>query len=362
MQRQADRDETIFGEILEKHMPLEIASGLSKKNIFDLYDLVRSRGGMISTCVGTKEERLSAMQLVDSYQGRPAILDTYTAKVVVELGILDGLNAFFGSVIVAHSTVQTLQMMAVDKVDFLNAAAPGHPHIVHAIKMLQETCEIVEFNFPRSSDELTEKLIEINAGGIAPYFIAKERKALFISEDSYSRGFAANIYNVADGVWLQIVVNLLVQRGLITRELYARAVLGLAERKHSFVSVGAVLLEHTYQTDTTAELSHLSTICDFIGGPHAELESHYQLIFQFILARWLIDYNRNYDLALEHLLLISHGDAFPSAKAMKATSMLLDKLIAMPGGQQKLFDLVDLPVLRLKKFIIGWWKGHFYKG
>ena len=360
VQRQADRDDTIFGEILDKHMPLEIASGLSKKNIFDIYDLVRSRGGMISTCVGTKEERLSGMQVVESYRGRPALLDTYTAKMVVELEILEALKAFFGKVLIPHSTIQTLQMMAVDKADFLNPATPSDPHILHAINKLQESCEIVEFNFPRSSDELTEKLIEVNAGGIAPYFIAKERGALFISEDSYSRGFAGHIYKVVDTAWLQVVVNVLVQHGLITGELYASAVLGLAERKHSFVSVGAMLLEHTYQNDRTAELTQLAQLCEFIGGPHAELESHYQLIFQFILARWVIDYNPNYDLALERLLMKSHGNAFPSARAKKATSMLLDKLIAIPGGRQKLRDLMEMPVLRLDKFIIAWWHGHFY--
>ncbi|QLG90713.1 hypothetical protein HZF02_01540 [Pseudomonas yamanorum] len=129
MQRQAELDDTVFGEILDKNMPLEIASGLSKKNIFDVYDLVRSRGGMISTCVGTKEERQIAMALVDSYQGRPAILDTYTAKVVVELGILEALKAFFGNIIVSHSTLQKLQMMSVDKAEFLSVAglAPIKP-------------------------------------------------------------------------------------------------------------------------------------------------------------------------------------------------------------------------------------------
>ncbi|MFK3973540.1 hypothetical protein ACI2KS_22745 [Pseudomonas sp. NPDC087358] len=361
MQRQAAQDDSIFGEILDKHMPLEIASGLSKKNIFDLYDLVRSRGGMINTCAGTKEERLSAMQLIESYRGRPALLDTYTAKVAVELEILDALKAFFGNILIAHSTIQTLQMMAVDKADFLNAATPGNPHILHAINKLQETCDIVEFNFPRSPDELTEKLIEINSGGIAPYFIAEAQEALFISEDLYSREFAAHIYKVADSAWLQVVVNVLIQQGLITREFYARTVLGLAERKHSSVSVGFMLLEDIYQNDATADLAHLSHLRDFIGGPQAELESHYQLILQFILTRWVIDYNPNYDLALEHMLLLSHGDAFPSAKAKKATSMLLDKLIAIPGGRQKLRDLADFPVLRLKEFIIGWWQGHFYK-
>jgi len=361
IQRKAEWDNTLFGEILDKNMPLEVASGLSKKNIFDVYDLVRSRAGMIITCVGTKEERQSAMALVESYQGRPAIFDTYTAKVVVELGLLDALKVFFGNILVSHSTLQTLQMLSVDKAEFLHAGSLDDSHLAQIINKIKTTCEIVEYNFPRQSDELTDKLVETNAGGIAPYFIAKERGALFISEDSYSRGFAANIYQIADSTWLQIVVTSMLQRGLISRVLYAKAVFGLAERKHLFLSVSPLVLEYTYRLDTSVELSQLSTLCEFIGGPQAELDSHYQLILQFILARWLNDYNHNYDLALESLLVINHGNAFPSAKAMKATSMLLDKLIAIPGGKQKLVVLMDLPVLRLRDFIIGWWTGHFYK-
>ncbi|MNQ62848.1 hypothetical protein D3C85_772090 [compost metagenome] len=360
MQRQMGRNETLFGEILDKHMPLEIASGISGKNIFDIYDLIRSRDRLISTCVGTKEERLNAMQLVEAYQGRPAILDTYAARVVVELGLLDSLKAYFSHVMVSHSTIQTLQMMAIDKAGFPYAEGSAHAHLISIVEKLQTTCEVVVFNFPRSSDELTEKLIELNAGGISPYFIAKERGAIFISEDSFSREFGAHIYKASDSAWLQIVINMLAQRGIIGREQYARSILGLAERKHSFVSVGATLLEHTYQSDTNGNLSQLSILCEFIGGPNAELDSHYQLILQFILARWLLDYNPSYDLALEKMLFRSHGDAFPSAKAMKATSLLLERLIAIPGGHEKLFDIVDLPVLRLRRFINGWWKGHFY--
>lgn len=361
MQRQTDRDEIIFGEVLEKHMPLEIASGVSKKNIFELYDLVRSRGGMVNTCVGTKEERLSAMQLVEAYQGRPVILDTYAAKVVVELGVLSALKEFFGHIMVSHSTIQILQMMVADKSVFPYAEDPGHAHVLQVIDQIQAFCEIVVFNFPRSSDELTEKLIELNAGGIEPYFIAKERGALFISEDAFSREFCAHVYKVSDSAWLQVVINVLVLRGLIGREQYARSILGLAERKHGFVSVGINLLEYIYQSDTATDLSQLSILCEFIGGPNAELESHYHLILKFVLSRWLLDYNPSYDLAVEHMLFMSRGDAFPSAKAMKATSLLLERLITIPGGRNKLLKLVELPVPRLREFIVGWWKGHFYK-
>lgn len=361
IQRQNEWDDVLFGEILEKSMPLEIASGLSKKGIFDVYDLVRSRSGMISTCVGTKEERQDAMQLVESYQGRSAVLDTYTAKIVVELGILDALKEFFGSVAVSQNTLQALQMMSVDKTDFLGGVGPGHSDLVQVVTKIQKVCEVVEYNFPMSLDELTDKLVETNAGSISPYFIAKDRGALFISEDSYSRGFAAHLYNVTDGVWLQVVINVLAQRGIISRDMYARAVLGIAERKHQFVSVGPILLDYVYQNDTSINLSQLSTLCGFIGGPGAELESHYQLILQFILARWVLDYNPRYDLAVETLLATSHGDAFPSAKAMKATAMLLERLILIPGGKRRLMELRDLPVLRLRNFIIGWWNGHFYK-
>jgi hypothetical protein len=152
----------------------------------------------------------------------------------------------------------------------------------------------------------------------------------------------------------------LAEHGLIQGEHYARSILGLAERKHSFVAVGSALLENAYRKDTNGDLSELSILCEFIGGPSAEIESHYQVILQFIISRWLLDYNSTCDMALQYMLLISHGDAFPSAKAMKATSLLLDRLIEIPGGRDKLKELCGLPVFRLKEFIIGWWKGRFY--
>lgn len=361
MKRQAEWDDTVFGQILESNMPLEIASGLSKKNIFSVYDLVRNKSGMISTCKGTKEERQIATQLVESYQGRSVVLDTYTARVAVEIGILDALKAFFGSVIVSHSTLQNLRMMSVDESGVFGVAGSGGLDLITVLNKLQEVCEVVEYNFSMRLDELTGTLVEVNSGAVAPYFIAKDRAALFLSEDSHSRSFAANIYGVTDAVWLQVVINVLAQQRLIAREFYACAVLGIAERKHSFVSVESVLLNDVYRSDATADLSHLSILCKFIGGPGSELESHYQLILEFILKRWVVDYNPAYDLALEKLLTISHGNAFPSVKAMKATAMLLDRLTSMPGGKEKLLELIELPVLRLRDFIVGWWAGHFYK-
>lgn len=361
IKRQVDRDDTLFDEILDKNMPLEVACGLSKKDIFNIYDLVRSRAGMISTCIGTKEERQSAMSLVDTFQGRPVILDTYAIRVVVELGLLDAFNEFFSSVIVSHSTIQTLQLLSVSRGQMLGHPEPENIKLQEIIDRIQEQCEIIEHHFPRELDELTNKLVEINPNSIAPYFIASRMDALFISEDSYSRGFAANIFNLSNSTWLQAVLNVMLQRRVISLDTYTQALLSLAQRKHSFLSVGYFLLENAYRMDNSPDLSQVSTLCQFIGGPQAELESHFELILQFILTRWLIDYNPNYDLALEDMLFNSHGNAFPSAKAMKATSMLLDKLIEIPGGRLKLNDLMRLPVLRLNDFIVGWWRGHFYQ-
>jgi tetratricopeptide (TPR) repeat protein len=361
MQKKADQDDTIFGEILDKQMPLEVACGISKKGIFDIYDLVRSKAGMINTCTGTKEERQIAMSLVETYQDRPVVLDTYAIRAVAELGLMGAFNTFFSSVIVPHSTMQTLQMLSVDIGGLFGQATYESMQVQDVINEIREGCEIVEHNFPRELDELTDKLLEINPDSLAPYFIANKLEALFISEDHYSRGFAANIYHLNNSTWLQPVLNVMLQRRVITLNTYSQAMLGLAARKHGFLSVGLYLLENAYTNDTSPELSQVSTLCNFIGGPQAELESHFQIILQFIMARWLIDYNPHYDLAIETLLLSSHGEAFPSAKAMKATSMLLDKLIEIPGGRRKLNELMVLPILRLNDFIIGWWRGHFYK-
>ncbi|MCK8664858.1 hypothetical protein M1M11_08170 [Pseudomonas azerbaijanoccidens] len=377
----AERDEEFLATILEKNIPLEIAAGMWSKNIFQVVDLMRSTTGHIQTCAGTAEERDLAIESVKRFKGKPVVLDSYTAWVTAELGLVDALSEYFSEVVISQGTILTMQVM-MNEFEGLSGSGISvgwkngvftrseftvedtnaqRDRIAANIRLLEEKCTVAHYDFSSSLDELTEQLVKIRAEAVVPYFLAKEREAIFISEDAYSRGFAGNIYKLVDSAWLQPIINLLVQEGYISGDFYAKSILGLCRCRHNFVSISSFVLENIYDKDTKSGMYDFLEISEYIGGQNADVESHYQLISGFILRHWVFDYNPTFDQALEKMLRKSHGDAFPTAKALKATSIMFERLIKLPGGVHLLNDLIDMPVLRLRDFAIKWWKGHFYQ-
>ncbi|WP_312271566.1 hypothetical protein [Pseudomonas sp.] len=360
MAAQMEQEETLIGQILEKHMPLAIAAGMSKKTVFNIRDSMIAKVGKINTCIGTHEERSNALNLIEKFKGRSLVLDAYTVWVVAELGLIESFKKYFESIIISHSIVHEFRVMAASDIAGVTDGQFSRDNILKVIKDIESNCEVITYNFPRSLDDLSGKLLEISQQAVAPYFITKERGALFVSEDAFSRSFAQNIYQINESAWLQPVIIVLCKERLLSAQEYTEKTIELARRKHSFVSISFFALEYAYQADDTNSLSRFFHLVEFIGGTQAELESSYKVILRFIIQRWILDYNPGYQQAVEDLLSISHGDAFPTAKAMKATSMLLNKLVATPGGLEKLNELSNYPILRLRKFIHEWYRGHFF--
>ncbi|NMX82335.1 tetratricopeptide repeat protein [Pseudomonas fluorescens] len=377
---QAERDEDFISTIAEKNMPFGVAAGMWKKNVVQVSDLMRSSKGNIYTCLGTVEERDGAIELVREYREKTIVLDTYSAWVSAELNLLEPLSAYFDTVMLAQSSLDSIHQLAREveerggagfSIAWLNGAFIKNEYTddelraevkrisLHA-EVISSQCQITNFNFSTGMDELTETLLEISPEAIEPYFLAKSNNALFISDDGFSRGFAKNAYELNDSVWLQAFLNEALLDGDITPSAYVDAIFGLCRLKHTSVSVSTYVLDSVFERDSTFNLHEFKIIAEYVGGPSAEERSHFDLIFRFIIKHWFLAYNPTNDNVIENLLHISHGDAFPSAKVKKATSILLERMRLMPNGVRHLHDLARFPILRLRGFIRDWWEGHFY--
>lgn len=381
VKKQAERDENFISMITEKHIPLSIAAGMWRKNIFQVSDLFRSTHKRIDTCVGTAEERTEAIEVIARHKGGAIVFDAYTVWVAAELGLLEVFSEYFKELIVLQASVDSMRQLLLEGNEFGGPACnigwvdgtfvrteyteadieAQAERFKRNISSIEASCAIVHYDFSSELDELTETLLGISPEAIAPYFLAKQRNALFVSDDGYSRDFSKNVYALSDSVWLQSIVNELARERIIAPHHYVDAVLGLCRYKHSSVSISSYVIESVFGRDDTRELHGFKLICDYIGGPVAETNSHFDLVMRFILRHWLFEYNPDYDQVLERMLIKSHGDAFPSAKVKKATSMLLERVRLMPDGRSLLVQIADYPILRLQQFIIDWWKGHFYR-
>lgn len=381
VKKQGERDENFISMITEKHIPLGIAAGMWRKNIFQVSDLLRSTHKRIDTCVGTVEERTEAIEIIFRHKRGAIVFDAYTAWVAAELGLLEVFGEYFKELVVLQVSVDSMRQLVLEgnefngpgcnigwvdgvfvRTEYTEAEIKAQAErFKRNISSIETSCEIVHYDFSSELDDLTETLLGISPEAVAPYFLAKERNALFVSDDGYSRDFSKNVYALSDSVWLQSIVNELARERIIDPHHYVDIVLGLCRYKHSSVSISSYVIESVFNRDKTSELNDFKLICEYIGGPVAETNSHFDLIMKFILRHWLFEYNPDYDQFLERMLIKSHGDAFPSAKVKKATSMLLDRVLLMQEGRSLLIQIADYPVLRLQQFIIDWWKGHFYK-
>lgn len=381
IKKQAERDENFISMITSNHIPLSIASGMWRKNIFQVSDLLRLSNKRIDTCAGTHEERLEALDIITRHKGGTIILDAYTSWVAAELDLLEVLNDYFKSLVVSQASVDSMRLLVGDigdfkgpgcnigwvngvfvKTEYTESDVQGQAeNFLRNILSIESRCNVVHFDFPSDLDELTETLLDITPEAVAPYFLAKNNNALFVSDDGYSRGFAKNAYGLMDSTWLQAIVNELARERIITPDHYVDVILGLCRFKHTSVSISSYVIDSVFDRDSTSDLHEFKLICEYIGGPNAETKSHFDLVMKFILRHWLFEYNPSYNLAIENMLLKSHGDAFPSAKVKSATTILLERVRLMPDGITLLLEIGNYPILRLEQFIIEWWKGHFYK-
>ncbi|MGO4003722.1 tetratricopeptide repeat protein [Pseudomonas fluorescens] len=381
IKRQAERDEDFITTVVEKNIPLGIAAGMWGKNVFQVSDLIRVNKGSIHTCLGTAEERDRTIEIVRAYKGKAIVLDTYSVWVAAELGLLESLTGYFDTVMVSQSSLESVRALvrqteelegsefslgwrggAFIKSAFTEAELTEEVRRLAACaEAIGSQCKVVHFDFPSGLDELTELLLEISPETIEPYFLAKEHDALLISDDGFSRGFAKNAYELSDSAWLQSFVNEALNDGIISPYAYVEAILGLCRLKHSSVSISTYVMQTVFEQDSTLDLVKFRMVCEYIGGPSAEEKSHFDLVLRFIVRNWLLEYNSTNNPVVESFLLASHGNAFPSAKVKKATSMLLERIRLMPDGVRLLNELASYPILRLKGFIVDWWSGHFYR-
>lgn len=380
IKRQAERDEDFISTVTEKHIPFGIAAGIWKKDVFQVSDLLRSTRGEVYTCLGTVEERCEAVSVIERYKGKDIVLDTYTAWIAARLDMLGVLKEYFGDVLVSQSSIDSIgQLVGEFKQHDGSSLSVGWRNgtfikteytedevkaqvgkYVAIMECLIEKCLIVQFDFPSGLDQLTELLLDVSPESIEPYFIAKKSNALLVSDDGFSRGFAKNAYELADSVWLQAIINEMMREGVIALQTYVDIVFGLCLYKHTSVSINSSVIDAIFERDSTTELDEFRVICEYIGGPSAEQNSHLELVLRFVAKNWFFAYNPTNNQALEKLLKKSDGDAFPSAKVMKATSILLERVRLMPNGDKLLNDLLNFQVPRFKKFVVGWWVGHFY--
>jgi len=366
IKRLGEQDERIVRNYADGQIPLALAAGLHGKSAVEFAGRLVSRGEGIRTCMGNNEERSSAVQAVLAARSKGVVLDTYTAWIAQQLGLLDVLKSLFGRVALPRSSVDELgdwrrrlepdgdePLLTVGYLDgqHFREEIPAErlresaARIGEGISAICRELEILPAIAPGAPSEVEERITSICKYGVFdPIYISYSEDLLVLSDDLLYRSLALELHG-REGAWLQAALMVACMTEVIGIGRYADAVFGLAVRRHSHVSLTSLILLEIFEHDLTNELEKLQIVLGVIGNIDAEVSSHVNVSSSFLDHIW-----RN---------------GVPKARGLRATNMILFRLYLMlrrDGAAETAFRAMistRFGSWSLRQHAVSWAKGHF---
>lgn len=361
VRRASESNRKVADLYLSQPVPLNMVAEHFGGDTIGFIEYIRSLDADIRTCVGTEAERLATKELINQHRAAGAVLDTYAVWTVATMDAFDVLKAVFGTIVVPHSVIDELRMLrdmqevtgnpsltiAWHNGEYIRQqrtpedVAARRNFISEQLAKIEGACEVRPATAPDDPSEVASLVTRvIDTHVLDPANLAAEGY-LLVSEDLHFRQWAEAATS-AKGVWLQIVFARALEIGEIDRHRYASLLVKLAWRRHGHLSIDPQTLLDVFEADTATDLPDFHAVANFIGARNAEMKSHLNVLTTFLNHIWK---NRN---------------AF-DVKTMKATGMLLEKLIRHKGRAWALTVALVRSTAdsELQHYIDNWVRGHF---
>jgi tetratricopeptide (TPR) repeat protein len=349
---------------LLQHLPMAMVASRLGRDSIGFAEYVRSLEQDIETCVGNVPERDAAREIVIQHRAAGAVLDTYAAWTTATMDIFDILEAVFGKLVIPRSSMDELRSlrerddlgaggrsmtMAWHNGQFVRQVLTREDiqvrdrFIAEQIAKIEKACEILPAAAPDTPSELAAMLTETFSTDVLDAADLAAAGYVLVSEDLYYRQMAtAAVGLAAKSVWLQSVLAFARETQLISEERHAAAVVKLAWRRHSHVSIDAETLFQAWQADQSENLADFSALAKFIGTRNADMRSHLLVVVAFLNRIW-------------------QQPGIPELPVMRATGILLERLIRFRKNDWAvaLAIVADDMHWRLQEYVERWTSGHF---
>lgn len=346
---------------VKSHLPLALVAAVSGKDSLSFAAYLRRLNIDVMTSEGTLADRQVGIDNALENRGLGAVLDTYTAVVAAEIGMLPLLKSWFGRLTVARATVDELHEMSAraeglmgrgtltveyvegnfirhevsddvvaDQIELLRAARAN----------IESECEVHAAVYP---DDVPAAVAEfarkLGRRTLDPMVLAAHQGDILVTDDLPCRVMAAAVTGVY-GTWLQAVLLAARQVDSIAPSELARFYVELAKRRHGNLWLDVPSLTVLFDQCSKDDFE---TVCSFVGKPGADMWSHTLVTSGFLNALW------------------QRGR--PDLRLWGCTSAIVSQLLRhRPNDWADWFALIlvcaiDTPGLR--PFLAKWLQGHF---
>lgn len=178
-------------------------------------------------------------------------------------------------------------------------------------------------------------------------YAASGTKRLLLVDDLFTRQLAGHF--AVPAAWLQPVLLIARERGLVTDSDYTRLITDLIDIGQSFIGIDPSVLLHALDLDRKSggpvPGRRFSLVCRSLGGLAADPHSHCKTVIGFLRSIW----NRN-AVPLE----------IHAATSQALRAVLRERSADYPLMLTSIYaDVYDRPVLC--RFILAWARGHFLR-
>jgi hypothetical protein len=355
VRRRAEHNLELARAYLEKHLPLAFVARMLGTDVSSFAAFVRQIGGDIATCHGGAKERSDAIQRARASQGEGAVLDPYTALVASDLGVLAELKSWFGSLFTPTSTIDHIDRLIENETEGLgkpqhsiswqdgqyfrhetgDAERNARADRLRALRAnIVENIDIQPVLIPDDAPgNVTRTLRMVGSHFFDAGFLSIDRNLPLMSDDLRYRDLCELMLGTR-GTWLQAALQAAAEDGAIAAEKYAKAVVGLAARRHGHVALtGPVLF--TIAANDDGDLSDLRIALTRLGGPNAELPSHIVVLREFLNLLW--EYGHHLPLVMRKAATSAAIEALASGRkhdALEVLRIALQQVPALPAARE----------------------------
>lgn len=298
-----DRDQAVLDNYAKNSLPFSFVAKALGKDPIDGWAGLPGVGIQPRVCIGSLEERNAAISAINSREANGCVLDPITAALASDFHLWKTISEICGRI---HVTQSTLEVFAkreieaknnIDRQTGMRSWQNGHLSFIEITpeqnRSLYEEksrqrddiiahCKIVSA-VPKT--DLVGQNLEISemlgSAAMDSILAADGGDLLFLSEDQGLRQWGGMALEVGVS-WLQPVMLLAKDRGLISIADYTKFIVDCLNRGFTYISMDPHTLFTQAKADGYDELSTVKKMLGVVGGKNADLENNLGVAATFI--------------------------------------------------------------------------------
>lgn len=360
-----DSSEEILNRYVEFPLPLEVFAEYLGADVIEAWHGLTLTGKKFKVCNGTLPERDDAQKCIEKNGRSGCVVDALTLHIIRAIGMEEAVATVCGPISMTESSIDTFrlrreQVQSHGGKPFMTVFwKDGHyfreettseqleqalAKIDSELDWLDQNVIIIPAESKESISDDAQRLRDaLSYSFLDPILAAQGAAKLLLCEDQSYRQFGRVEFKIGVS-WLQPVLMVALDQGVISREKYCEAICNLFYAGHDFTSIDIHVLSHALTKGDEV----FEKISKALFGENAEINSHLKVMVAYLHTIW-------------------SGD-WPSLDEQKATSTLLRRLFFGEWTQNvEGLSIQDLSLLiprlfknsRFTNYFAGWLKGHF---